>query len=373
MKLKRTNRLGAIFGVVLLAQLLIGCTQEAVAPPAATVQVPVTTEPVATHVVQRGDRLVDIAAEYNIPLARLIELNDVANPDVIEVGSVLLLEEPSTESPTSANAAPVATRAPLPRLVQIEAVEPSFGERLSEWWADAPKPALSGDAVQQGLFAAVVLPAAVVALFLLLIVGRLTVRLLRSMTRMAFGSSTRASAEAEQQQESGEAAVQPPDRRRLPSLAFVGVVGRRIAIATRGLATSIRAAGLGWLTRPLASVGRLLVALTRWASAITVRGARYLGSVLNLNARKAVGVHTARRERARDQEFQRESRGWWSQGRERLRIGLLDEAEECFETGLRLAVDGGWQDEITLYRSELQLLAERRSVERSLVPSAPEL
>jgi len=52
---------------------------------------------------------------------------------------------------------------------------------------------------------------------------------------------------------------------------------------------------------------------------------------------------------------------------------LLDEAEECFETGLRLAVDGGWQDEITLYQSELQLLAERRSVERSLVPSAPEL
>ncbi|MBT5774190.1 MAG: LysM peptidoglycan-binding domain-containing protein [Dehalococcoidia bacterium] len=388
MNFQRTKRFGTFFGVVLLSQSLIACTQTSEVSPSGATDVTVATvataQPVATYVVQRGDRMVDIAAEHDISLGALLQLNNIPNPDVIEIGDVIFLEaQPSaaviaaseTGSTTGAGVAagaPVPTTEPLPRLVQIEAVDEPFSERLSQWWANAPKPSLSGDAVQQGVFAAVALPAAVIAFVLLLMLGRLALRLLRAALRIPRGRSSAASA-SEEQPESEQDELRPKQPRRLPSFAFVGRAARGFAVATGKLATGVRGTGIGWLTRPLAAFVRAMARAMHWVGRLIASGTHALASLLHLNARKAVGAHTARRERARDREFQRESRGWWSQGRERLRIGLIDEAEECFETGLRLAVEGGWQEEIELYRSELQLLEERRGVKRSLVPSAHEV
>ena len=372
---QRMKRLGVVLGVVLFSQIAVSCLQEAaLPPPSATADVTVVTaaEPVASYVVQRGDRLVDIAAEQDVSLGLLIELNGITDPDVIEVGDVILLEAQPEEPAASTVAEPVATRAPLPRIVATEPVEESFNDRLSEWWAGIPKPSLTGDAIQQGLFAAVALPSLVVGFILLVMMARLAIRLLRTASRIAFGRSA-ASVDQEETPSEDSTHAEAQRRRRIPGLAFVGGGGRWVATVFGRLGTSIRGVGFGWLTRPLAAASRIALRAGRWVAAVALAAARYVGRMLHLNARKAVGVHTARRERARDHEFQREARGWWSQGRERVRIGLLDEAEECFETGLRLAVEGGWQDEIALYRSELRLLEERRSVERSLVPSIHEV
>lgn len=376
MNYQRTKRLGALLGVVLLSQSLTACTQTSEVSPSETTDVTAaaaaTAQPVATYVVQRGDRMVDIAARHDIPLGTLLSLNNIPNPDVIEIGDVIFLEAQPSAAVTAAAASTSATTTPLPRLVQVEAVDESFSERLSQWWANAPKPSLSGDAVQQGVFAAVALPVAVVAFVFLLMLGRLALRLIQGMMQISRGRSSAATT-SEEQPGADEVELRPKRRRRLPSVAFIGRGARGLAVATGRLATRTRGTGIGWLTRPLAALVRAIARAMRWAGRVTAAGVQALASLLHLNARKAVGAHTARRERARDQEFQRESRGWWSQGRERLRIGLLDEAEECFETGLRLAVEGGWHDEIELYRSELRLLEERRGVEHSLVPSVHEV
>lgn len=403
MKLQRMKRFGLVLGMMLVGQALAACTQTSDVPPEATAIVDATTvvslataAPVATYVVQRGDRLVEIATANDLSLGVLLALNDIPNPDLIEVGDVIFLEEQpgaqvaatseaggSTEVGVAAGA-PVATGTALPRLVQVEEVDQPFRERLSAWWANAPKPSVSGDAAQQGIFAAIALPAAVVGFVLLLIVGRLALRLTRSTIRFALNVGGSSSTDGEEQQsERGEGDVRPTSARRIASFAFVGRGARGTMGAIGSLGARVQAMGLGWLTRPLSALmrasvrvatwaGTMTLAGTRWAGAMAASVARSVGRLLHLNAQKAVDANAARRERARDQEIQRESRGWWSQGRERLRIGLLDEAEECFETGLRLAVEGGWQDEVTLYRNELHLLDERRNVERSLVPSGHE-
>jgi LysM domain-containing protein len=412
MNIQRTKHFGMILGTVMLSQSLIACVQTSDAPPPAATAVAdvesvATARPVATYVVQHGDRMVDIAADHGISLSNLLALNDIPNPDMIEVGDVIFLEEqPSAQVAVASESgsagdvgvaagAPVATGTPLPRIVQVEAVDESFQERFSAWWADAPKPSISGDAAQQGIFAAIVLPAAVVGFVLLLIAGRLAVRLTRVAIRFGLNVGSASAADGEtQRSEHGESAALPKSARRRPSFAFVGRGARGTAGAMGALGTRMRAKGFGWLIQPLSALmratvraaawtgtmtlggtrwaGAVTVAGARWAGAMTAAGARSIGRLLHLNAQKAVDARTARRERVRDEEIQRDSRVWWSQGRERLRIGLLDEAEECFETGLRLAVEGGWQDEIALYRNELHLLLERRNMERSLVPSGHE-
>lgn len=376
MNIQQTKRLGVFLGVVLLTQSLIACTETAELSPPGSSNVTATTAatalPVATYVVQRGDRLGDIAAKHNIPLGALLALNNIPNPDVIEIGDVIFLEA----QPVAAVAAPAArasaTTTQLPRLVQVEAVDQPFSERVSQWWANAPKPSLSGDAVQQGVFAAVALPAAVVASVLLFMLGRLLLRPLRGVMRILRERSAAATV-TEDSPQTSKIEPRPKPWRRLPSFAFVGRGARGLAVATGRLATKTRGTGTGWLTRPLAALLRAISQAMRWAGSVAASVVHAIASLLHLNAQKAVGAHTARRERARDQEFQRESRGWWSQGRERLRIGLLVEAEECFETGLRLAVEGGWQEEIELYRTELRLLEERRGAQHSLVASAHEV
>ncbi|NDJ52861.1 MAG: LysM peptidoglycan-binding domain-containing protein, partial [Chloroflexi bacterium] len=57
--------------------------------PQATVEVGDTVSPTGTHVVQVGEQLGRIAQQYGVTLSDLLALNNIPNPDQIEVGQVL--------------------------------------------------------------------------------------------------------------------------------------------------------------------------------------------------------------------------------------------------------------------------------------------
>lgn len=67
-----------------------------------------TTEAAApTYTVQGGDTLSAIATRFGTTVAELVELNQLANPDVLEIGQVLQLPEGATATTTTT--APAAT------------------------------------------------------------------------------------------------------------------------------------------------------------------------------------------------------------------------------------------------------------------------
>lgn len=57
----------------------------------------------ATITVQRGDTLSRIALEYNTTVARLVELNNIANPNLIYAGQTLIVPSGETPSDTDGN------------------------------------------------------------------------------------------------------------------------------------------------------------------------------------------------------------------------------------------------------------------------------
>ena len=71
-------------------------------PEAATPTATATEPPTITYVVQQGDTLSEIAAAYGVPLAALIEANDLADPDKLAIGQQLII-------PAATSAAPEAT------------------------------------------------------------------------------------------------------------------------------------------------------------------------------------------------------------------------------------------------------------------------
>lgn len=66
-----------------------------------------TTKPVAggtkTIVIQWGDTLYNIAREYNTTIQRLVELNNIQNPNLIYAGSSLLVPSGETSQDTDGN------------------------------------------------------------------------------------------------------------------------------------------------------------------------------------------------------------------------------------------------------------------------------
>jgi LysM repeat protein len=66
--------------------------------------VPVKADPNATsHTVARGQTLTQIAKAYNISVRSLVDINDIGNPNAVDVGTKLLLRQP-----------PQTSNAPLP-------------------------------------------------------------------------------------------------------------------------------------------------------------------------------------------------------------------------------------------------------------------
>ncbi|MCB0509017.1 MAG: LysM peptidoglycan-binding domain-containing protein, partial [Bacteroidetes bacterium] len=48
-----------------------------------------------THIVQKGETLLQIAKKYNTSLAKLIDENNIKNPNLISIGSTLIIPEPN--------------------------------------------------------------------------------------------------------------------------------------------------------------------------------------------------------------------------------------------------------------------------------------
>ena len=44
-----------------------------------------------THTIQSGEALIEIANRYDVPLASLAEVNQISNPNLIQVGDVLII------------------------------------------------------------------------------------------------------------------------------------------------------------------------------------------------------------------------------------------------------------------------------------------
>ncbi len=80
-----------------------------VTPSPSSTATPAPAKPV-TYTVQAGDTLSAIAQEYEVPLEALTDANDLADPDVLQIGQVLLI--PQDERSTSPALA--ATETPFP-------------------------------------------------------------------------------------------------------------------------------------------------------------------------------------------------------------------------------------------------------------------
>ncbi len=81
--------------------------------------VPIKADPKASaHTVARGQTLTQIAKAYQVPVASLIALNSIANPDKVEVGTKLMLRGTATPTQT-------ATPAPTPKPTQTAKPNPT--------------------------------------------------------------------------------------------------------------------------------------------------------------------------------------------------------------------------------------------------------
>ncbi|MCY3779325.1 MAG: LysM peptidoglycan-binding domain-containing protein [Chloroflexi bacterium] len=81
--------------------------------PADTGTTPPATQPtLGTYIVQRGDSLATIAAQFNTNYIELARLNGITDPDVLRVGQVLKV--PGAPPPPEETAAPETTGAPPP-------------------------------------------------------------------------------------------------------------------------------------------------------------------------------------------------------------------------------------------------------------------
>lgn len=342
---------------VLVAFALLACG-EATVEPAATAaprsSTVVAVEEPRTYVVERRDTLARIALETGVPLATLVELNSIADPNRIEVGEVLVLEE---------------TPLPLPNpersIVSREPVDRSLGTRLSEWWDGLYRPDLnlSDRSLSQGAVAGLMLPAAVLA-FVALWLGWQGLRrigaTLTAVGARAFagggpqlaptgssGSGT-AGSSIDVPEDPAPTSSEPAkpslwSRMSVPSVAIPRVPRPRIA---RPDVTMPRP------TIDLSVVGHQIRKLVVAAGV----GARRLVRTPAVVTR---GVE-ARRERAREQTARQESEAHWLTGAERLRIGLVDEAYESFNSALKVAREHGWQDEIDRNLAALDDIAARR-------------
>ena len=108
----------------------------AVMPRPAFKPVAVTPIPGATeHTVAKGQTLTQIAKAYKLPVASLISINQLSDPNKVEVGTRLYLTDPSfqtavttqaqpaTTKPVQAKAEPVQTKAVQTKAVQTKTVQ----------------------------------------------------------------------------------------------------------------------------------------------------------------------------------------------------------------------------------------------------------
>jgi LysM repeat protein len=66
-------------------------TETPVIRPAQATVTPLPTRASITHVVQPGETLINIATQYNVSVADIVDLNQLSNPDAIDAGQTLLI------------------------------------------------------------------------------------------------------------------------------------------------------------------------------------------------------------------------------------------------------------------------------------------
>jgi LysM repeat protein len=62
--------------------------------PASPTPIPSPTPLVVIHVVQAGDTLLAIATQYGVTVEEIVELNDLENPDALQIGQELRIPQP---------------------------------------------------------------------------------------------------------------------------------------------------------------------------------------------------------------------------------------------------------------------------------------
>lgn len=316
----------AVLGGLLLggAALLSACATETALPRAGITATP----PRATarvHVVAPSETLAQISAQTGVTVERLAELNLLADPNVIEVGTVLRLDDgvlpAAPDSGRYAQPTPDPLRDGLrwarrqaERLASL--VPADVRGRLDDVWGE-------GDRVATGLGIAVLGAAALFAWLLgegLWRTGRLVVGSLRAARRSP-------EAGPEMANESHDRA--PTGDEPIPIAGMAPSVSPSVAVASE-----------------------------RWRSGATI------APLLSLPGRIGRGLMQVPRGAGRSARARRSRRAsldrWWTRGREELRIGLLDEAASLFAAGLAEAEANAWEDEIRMYRDGLAEIAAAR-------------
>ena len=98
----------------------------AIKPRPAFKPVAVTPIPGATeHTVAKGQTLTQIAKAYKLPVASLISINQLSDPDKVEVGTRLYLTDPSFQKPITAQPQPTTTRPVASASTPVVTVKPA--------------------------------------------------------------------------------------------------------------------------------------------------------------------------------------------------------------------------------------------------------
>ena len=98
----------------------------AVMPRPAFKPVAVTPIPGATeHTVAKGQTLTQIAKAYKLPVASLISINQLSDPNKVEVGTRLYLTDPSFQTPSTAQAQPATTEPSVTAGRTVVTVQPT--------------------------------------------------------------------------------------------------------------------------------------------------------------------------------------------------------------------------------------------------------
>ena len=112
----------------------------AVMPRPAFKPVAVTPIPGATeHTVAKGQTLTQIAKAYKLPVASLISINQLSDPNKVEVGTRLYLTDPSLQKPIAtqvqpATTKPVQAKKPVVKAKPVEAAKPKQTLAKSADW-----------------------------------------------------------------------------------------------------------------------------------------------------------------------------------------------------------------------------------------------
>ena len=98
----------------------------AVMPRPAFKPVAVTPIPGATeHTIAKGQTLTQIAKAYKLPVASLISINQLSDPNKVEVGTRLYLTDPSFQTPSTTQAQPATTEPSVTAGRTVVTVQPT--------------------------------------------------------------------------------------------------------------------------------------------------------------------------------------------------------------------------------------------------------